>query len=78
MILNTLLVKEIVLWCIYIYYIYIYIYICIYVIMKTMCPPVITTVQWLCSNSSTWVHDVRLHIAGTDESKSAQQAKQGV
>ena len=23
--------------------------------------------QWLCSNSCTWAHDVRLHIAGTDE-----------
>ena len=26
----------------------------------------------------TWAHDVRLHIAGTNEPKSAQQAKQGV
>ena len=30
--------------------------------MKTMCP---------------WAHDVRLHIAGANELKSAQQAKQG-
>ena len=34
--------------------------------------------QWLCSNSFTWAHDVRLHITGTNEPKSAQQAKQGV
>ena len=33
--------------------------------------------QWLCGNSCTWEHDVRLHIAGTNEPKSAQQAKQG-
>ena len=30
--------------------------------------------QWLCGNSCTWAHDVRLHIAGTNEPKSAQQA----
>ena len=29
------------------------------------------------SKSSTWAHNVRLHIAGTNESKSAQQSKQG-
>ena len=33
--------------------------------------------QWLCSNSCTWTHDIQLHIAGTNEPKSAQQAKQG-
>ena len=33
--------------------------------------------QWLYGNSYTWAHDVRLHIAGTNEPKSAQQAKQG-
>ena len=33
--------------------------------------------QWLCGNSCTWVHTVRLHIAGTNEPKSDQQAKQG-
>ena len=32
--------------------------------------------QWLCGNQCTWAHDVRLHIAGTNKSKSAQQAKQ--
>ena len=34
--------------------------------------------QWLCSNSCTWANNVQLHIAGTNESKSSQQAKQGV
>ena len=33
--------------------------------------------QWLCGNLCTWVHDVRLDIAGTNETNSAQQAKQG-
>ena len=33
--------------------------------------------QWLCGNSCTWAHDVRLPIVGTNEPKSAQQAKQG-
>ena len=34
--------------------------------------------QWLCGNSCTWAHDVRLYIArSTNEPKSAQQAKQG-
>ena len=33
--------------------------------------------QWLCGNSCTWAHNVRLHIAGTNEPKSAQQVKQG-
>ena len=27
--------------------------------------------QWLCGNSCTWVHDVRLHIASNNEPKSA-------
>ena len=27
--------------------------------------------QWLSGNSCTWAHDVRLHIAGTNEPKSA-------
>ena len=30
--------------------------------------------QWLCGNSCTWLHDVRLHIAGTNETKSAQKS----
>ena len=33
--------------------------------------------RWLCGNSCTWTHDVRLHIAGTIEPTSVQQAKQG-
>ena len=33
--------------------------------------------KWLCGYSCTWAHDVRLHIAGTNETKSAQQPKQG-
>ena len=33
--------------------------------------------QQLSGNSCTWAHDVLLHIAGTNERKSAQQAKQG-
>ena len=45
--------------------------------MKTMCPPSYHHRQWLCGISCTWAHDVRLHIAGTSEPKSAQQAKQG-
>ena len=54
-------------------YIYIYIYIYIYVIMKTICPPGYHHNGFV----ATWAHDVRLHIAGTNEPKSAQQAKQG-
>ena len=27
--------------------------------------------QWLCGNSCTWAYDVRLHIASTNEPKSA-------
>ena len=33
--------------------------------------------HWFCGNSCTLAHDVRLDIAGTNEPKSAQQAKQG-
>ena len=43
------------------------------IIMKTMCPSQLSP-QWLCGNSCTWAHDVRLHIAGTNGPKSAQQA----
>ena len=35
------------------------------------------SLQWLCGNSCTRAHDVRLHIAGTNEPTGAQQAKQG-
>ena len=33
--------------------------------------------QWRHGNSCTWAHDVRLHIAGTNEPKSDQQGNQG-
>ena len=33
--------------------------------------------QWLCGNSCTWTHDVRLHIAGNIQPVSAQRAKKG-
>ena len=33
--------------------------------------------QWLCGNSCTRVYDLQLHIPGTNEPKSAQQANQG-
>ena len=29
---------------------------------------------WLCGNSCLWAHDVWLYIAGTNGTKSAQQA----
>ena len=65
---------------IYIYmYICIYIYIYVYVIMKILSPPGYPSPQWLCHNTScTWAHDAQLHISGTNETKSAQQVKQGV
>ena len=47
--------------------------------MKTMCSPVITTMAlWQIMHLGTWAHDVRLHIADTNEPKNVQQAKQGV
>ena len=48
------------------------IFVDIYIIVPSRLSP-----QWLCGNSCTWAHDVRLHIAGTNERKSVQQAKQG-
>ena len=33
--------------------------------------------QWPHGNSCTWAHDVRLHIACTNEPNSVQQVKQG-
>ena len=33
--------------------------------------------QWPHGNSCNWAHDVRLHIAGTNVARSAQQLKQG-
>ena len=51
-------------------YIYIYIY---YILNILYISP-----QWLCGNSCNWAHNVQLHIAGTNEPNSAQQAKLGV
>ena len=60
----------------YIYYIYykyiIYILYILYIYISSRLSP-----QWLCGNLCTWAHDIRLHIAGTNEPKSVQQAKQG-
>ena len=56
----------------YIYDIYIYIYIYIYAIMQLY-----ISTQQLCVNSCTWAFDVRLHITGTNDPKSAQKVKQG-
>ena len=33
--------------------------------------------QYLCGNSCTGAHGLRLHVAATNEPKSAQQAKKG-
>ena len=49
-----------------------YIYICNY---ENNVPSQLSP-QWLCGNSGTWVHDVRLHIVRTNELTSSQQAKQ--
>ena len=54
----------------------IYIYIYIYAIMKTMCPPSYHQNGFVATHALTWAHDVQLHITDTNESKSAQQAKQ--
>ena len=51
-------------------YIYIYIYICYH---ENNVPSRLSP-QWVCGNSCTWAHDVRLHIAGNNEPKSALQA----
>ena len=42
--------------------------------MKLMCFPVYHRNGF--NNSCTWAHDVQLHIAGTNELKSAQKAKE--
>ena len=55
------------------------IYICMYVVKKTdnVLSRLLPIHQWLHCNSCTWVHDVRLYIAGTNELKSTQQVKPG-
>ena len=51
------------------------IYIDIYVVKKTNSVPswLLPIRQWPLGNSCTWAHDVQLHIAGTNEPKSAEQ-----
>ena len=45
--------------------------------MKTLCNVSSRlSPEWLCGNSCTWAHNVRLHIAGTNEPKSVQQVKE--
>ena len=44
--------------------------------MKTMCPPSYHQNGFVATPALTWAHDVQLHITDTNESKSAQQAKQ--
>ena len=70
---------------IYIYiYIFIYVYKCIIYIIyiyihiynRNNVLSQLSPQSWLCGNSCTWAHDERLHIPGTIEPKSAQQAKQ--
>ena len=61
---------------IYLYiYIYFYIYIYTYAIIKTMCTPSYHHSGFVATHELG--HDVRLHIAGTNEPKSVQQTKQG-
>ena len=46
--------------------------------MKTKCPPGYHHNGFMATHAlGHMIHDVRLHIAGTNEPKSAQQAKQG-
>ena len=50
----------------------------IYVVKKTgnMTSRLLPIRRWPHDNSCTWAHDVRLHIAGTNEPNNAQQVKQ--
>ena len=59
------------------FYVCIYIYIYIYICNHENNVPSQLSPQWFCGNSCTQAHDTRLHIAGTNEPKRAQQAKQG-
>ena len=58
-------------------YIYIYIYLYIYDIYIYAITQLYISTQQLCVNSCTWAFDVRLHITGTNDPKSAQKVKQG-
>ena len=49
--------------------------VCVYIYNNNV--PSWLSPQWLYGNSCTWAQDVLLHIAGTNEPESAQQAKQG-
>ena len=42
-----------------------------------MCPPGYCHNGFVATHSLTWALDVRLHIAASNEQKSAQQANQG-
>ena len=55
-------------------------YVCMYICSQKdrQCAPRLLPIsQWPHDNSCTWADDVQLHIAGTNEPKSAQQVKQG-
>ena len=70
----------------YVIYIYIYLfmyinvlyilYIYIHIYNRNNVLSQLSPQSWLCGNSCTWAHDERLHMPGTIEPKSAQQAKQ--
>ena len=49
----------------------------LYAIMKTMCSPVIHHHNGFMATHALHLDDVWLHISGTNEPKSAQQATQG-
>ena len=52
-------------------------YVCVYICNHENNVPSRLSPQWLCGNSWTWEYDLWLHIAGTNEPKSVQQAKPG-
>ena len=68
----------------YVIYIYIYLFmyinvlyiLYIYIYNRNNVLSRLSPQSWLCGNSCSWAHDERLHIPGTIEPKSAQQAKQ--
>ena len=53
-----------------------HIYIHIHIYIANVPSRLLLIHQWPHDNSCTWAHDVRLHIAGTNEPKSAKQVKQ--
>ena len=56
---------------------YIYTYMCVYICNHANNVPSQLSTQWLGGNLCSWADDVHLHITGTYELKSAQQAKEG-